>query len=470
MKQLPRILINDVDLLISELPYRKQYKQSLSNGCKYVLSLIQDKRITDKAYKNSDFVNLKEEYLRNILSVRHTTPVLDLLKDNDIIQCDYKRIFGKKSYAYRINKKYLESDFVSFKMPDIFKKRIKKYTDSIDVFDKKKDIIENIVNKTKHLPLYYDTLSADYLKLINFLKKIDINGTDAYQFVNGLFNKGKITDEQKYYYDLCIKKITDKDFFFEIDSKTGRVFTNITNLFKELRQFLRYDNKKLVEIDITCSQPLFLSIILKDFTKLYHSKGVVFDDITLFIKHTQKDIYKYIQKLYNHRLSEDKTRQVIKEMFIRFLFQSTQANYHTDFGKFFRKIMPNVFNIIINIKKHSELKKKHSSLALLLQRSEAEIIMNTALDFAKNGAPVWTVHDSIITTSEYTDKVIEILMGTFELYDIKPNLKVTVLNEKQVDQNQLTSELIAEYEKLFADLDAKLKRQKDPTLGLAYGS
>ncbi|RNI22609.1 hypothetical protein [Rufibacter latericius] len=62
----------------------------------------------------------------------------------------------------------------------------------------------------------------------------------------------------KYYSTLmAAERVADKDYFFKMDDKAGRVHTSLSNLKKELRNFLTYDGKRLVEVDIKNSQPFF---------------------------------------------------------------------------------------------------------------------------------------------------------------------------------------------------------------------
>ena len=58
-----------------------------------------------------------------------------------------------------------------------------------------------------------------------------------------------------------IKRIAEGDFF-SIPDRYGRFHSNLTNLKKTLRPFLRYRNSELVNLDIANSQPMVFCLLL----------------------------------------------------------------------------------------------------------------------------------------------------------------------------------------------------------------
>lgn len=61
---------------------------------------------------------------------------------------------------------------------------------------------------------------------------------------------------------LAAVRVSEQVYFFKADDKAGRVHTSLSNLKRELRNFLTYDGKRLVEIDVKNSQPFFSLAIL----------------------------------------------------------------------------------------------------------------------------------------------------------------------------------------------------------------
>ena len=65
-------------------------------------------------------------------------------------------------------------------------------------------------------------------------------------------------------YQIAVEHIQEREFWFTVDDY-GRVHTNVTNLPKALRHFLAVDGKRLVDVDVSESQPLFLGVAIARF-------------------------------------------------------------------------------------------------------------------------------------------------------------------------------------------------------------
>ncbi|MFN5850155.1 MAG: hypothetical protein ACK43K_16825, partial [Chitinophagales bacterium] len=61
-----------------------------------------------------------------------------------------------------------------------------------------------------------------------------------------------------------VHRIHKGDFQFTIDNNAGRLYTVLTQIKKELRQFIRYNGKKLVAVDIKNSQPYLSSVLFSE--------------------------------------------------------------------------------------------------------------------------------------------------------------------------------------------------------------
>lgn len=53
----------------------------------------------------------------------------------------------------------------------------------------------------------------------------------------------------------ALDKLHRQQFYYTVDKSVGRFHSNLTNLKKELRNHITYDNQPLVNIDIKNSQP-----------------------------------------------------------------------------------------------------------------------------------------------------------------------------------------------------------------------
>jgi hypothetical protein len=89
----------------------------------------------------------------------------------------------------------------------------------------------------------------------------------------------------------------------------------------------------------------------------------------------------------------------------------------------FKKTFPTVYKIISKIKK-----ERHATLAIILQRLESELFLQKCCKIIyeeRPDIPIFTLHDSIITTKEnieYVKSIIEKVL--LEHINAKPHLKV----------------------------------------------
>ena len=80
-----------------------------------------------------------------------------------------------------------------------------------------------------------------------------------------------------------LRWIRDKSWFYEFDERNRRFHSNVSNLVRELREYLRVGGSPLIEIDIKNSQPLFIGLVAKE-------AGVDCDDIFAFAKPTSTNL------------------------------------------------------------------------------------------------------------------------------------------------------------------------------------
>ena len=91
-------------------------------------------------------------------------------------------------------------------------------------------------------------------ELRRFVKALTIDEQAALTSVHG-------TPFQQAAQVAMIRRIKDGDFF-SIPDEYGRFHSNLTNLKKTLRPFLRYRDSELVNLDIANSQPMIFCLLL----------------------------------------------------------------------------------------------------------------------------------------------------------------------------------------------------------------
>lgn len=213
-------------------------------------------------------------------------------------------------------------------------------------------------------------------------------------------------------------RIINSDIFYSIDSTSGRFHSNITNMAKGLRPFLRINGEPLVNLDIKNSQPFLSTILLTDPGKIsYMTKIPAFALLLQTLKVSlSQDVKKYISlvasgQLYEYLMSEfskegltltrDETKvQVLRILFARNRMPQNETNRKA--RQIFKDRFPKVHRIFSKVRGSAKGDKftNFKRFAILLQRIESYLILDVILKRIYKELPgtiAVTVHDSIMT-------------------------------------------------------------------------
>tara|TARA_B100001059_G_C17796057_1_gene563099 strand:- start:417 stop:1856 length:1440 start_codon:yes stop_codon:yes gene_type:complete len=254
---------------------------------------------------------------------------------------------------------------------------------------------------------------------------------------------------------LPLQKLYRKEYSFYVDDTGYRLHTGLTQLKSELRNYLKYAGKTLCSIDITNSQP-YLAIALLDkeafirndihtyitnpnLTSLPSFPNMVVkiieenenkEDVLLFKELVSKgEFYEGFGKvLMDNGLIDKKTlneaRNEAKEIAFSSIYSPNRHIGSNEAIQLFKSQFPNVFEVFKLIKKGA---KCHNTLSIALQRFEAEVVLHKTcklISIERPEIPLFTIHDSIITTEENVEfvenKLSEVL---FQCIGFKPSLK-----------------------------------------------
>ena len=244
----------------------------------------------------------------------------------------------------------------------------------------------------------------------------------------------------------AVKRLASGDFYHKVDDNIGRFHSNLTGLKKELRNYITYDGKRLVNLDIKNSQPLLSGVLLKpkfyergEFfniwsiksldsllnNKLYilqHSIPSILNSIMLG-ESAESLIHKEFQEYLGITQSgnfyeaitpvlypgERKDRQDIKTDVYIIFFSKNKCGRRLKKNKMpFKKYFPTIYAIFNALKKHNQKVLSH-----ILQRIESHIVIEKAtrrIAEERPELPIFTIHDSIATTvgdEEYVESVLK---------------------------------------------------------------
>jgi hypothetical protein len=443
-----------IDSLVENNP--PNIKNFHKDKLKYIISLLYSIPVRLKDYDfelNNGFIPMNSEVLKR--RVREYNNYLDYLCNQGILEKrqNIKYLAGKYSSAYRFKTEYnTEPTRKSITWKRLIKAICKNVTKEEFLF------VDSTERNLEYLEKWWnDNIQFDYQGAKKWLKKL--------YFKEKL--EGKKFCKRKYYIRLLVvKKFKSRDYILHQDSTSGRSHNLLTQLKSELRQFIKYKDKSLVAVDITNSQP-FLSLALlnkksfegnyiTDKIELYNPNSKIKSSIMQALSDdsfvNKEDIQKYyqlvkeglfyemfgellVEKKLIEKSSPEEIRKKAKKIMFASLFghnnekceikdkKTGKSHYIPNEGMIlFKQTFPTVFEIFRTIKVG-----KHNALACILQNLEAELVLHRACKIISEEnpqIPIYTLHDSIITTEENAKYVKRVLSQVLmEAIGIAPQIK-----------------------------------------------
>lgn len=427
-----------------------------------------------------------------ISSTRVTNSIKDFaaytkyLIATEVICCDYLAIEGKKCYHYKWASPYAEALFHLIKVPC-------KYADDVAKYEKEStDFVEYPYLfhwYSTHL-LAIDPRATHYAWLEKGDKEADAT--------RKLWSKSKTTGayiHPKVQYQAItrnIGKLQHARYEAHIDENIHRLHSTLTNLKKEFRNFLTYNQEPLKAIDITNCQPYIATLILKkefwqqnsplplSLSSLPNNiQSLITADLSImigtFLEQTPQEKFEGYIGIAKSGLVYEGLRDKVIELFPDLSYSRDQAKilmfyilFSSNKGQsndpqlrqmkkaFAKEMFPEVaelFKMIKhNFKEIKNLEKQHSRLSCLLQSIESYIMLHRCCKriWEERGGevPIFTIHDSIATTPQYIDYVREVVMEEFEYcIGIAPKLETEQWEVGKLNQELLKKAQAEVYQK-----------------------
>ncbi|NOZ35657.1 MAG: hypothetical protein GXO80_10215 [Chlorobi bacterium] len=419
---LPTCFVSDLKAYLKEHPPNFNYSEVYFY---YIIYYLSYKMLTVK--ENNAFIDINMQFFKSA-TVSNIDKYIIILKNGYFLETDKFYLKGKKSIGYKINEKYTNVDEIT----EI------KILPKMNLYKKMQ---KRIINKKAHYsrsPFYLQEMRKEFFDLELDYKK-------AFQFITD--NKENYKNALIHY--AAIQNLQDKRLRYFFKSKSNnRLNTNITSLWKELRQFFKGD---YVSIDLANSQPFFLSILINTIINYdnIHSTGIMYDmildksfktfgiislkkisklnqkskksnlvNLSLLIETTKNGLfYEYLQEVI-----KDKTRDEIKK--ITFEIYYSQNSSYIKNKLLFKKAFPYILEVVEILKR-----KNYKSLSIFMQQIESYIFIDCiAKKLVEAQIIPLTIHDSIIIKKQHHKKVLEIMKQVFsEQIGIIPTFKTETL-------------------------------------------
>lgn len=422
-----------------------------------VHSIIMEKATHDDEHlknlgKKDGFVPLHSKVLEQKMPV-YRKP-LDFLLSSAVIECDDQYIPDYVSKGYRLQHPYKGSKVNRVQVKDfVFKRKIRE--------DKIFTPSNTARRKYPYLIKWFRTnkLQIDETATIKWINEVEAQQMDI---INNSTCSSTIRQEEKTKlvercagYKILVTRLAEHDYFCHIDETGNRLHTNLTNLPKGLRKYLKYDSENLVSIDIKNSQP-YMSMLLfnKTFWQSYNrtdiptlkylSKEVYgsikgndsnLHTIIMFVDSSktltcidfQKQeffknvihgtLYEYLQSVFENEChlnlgnTDAEKRNRVKKIVLTLLFDAEWKAYNRKQDspmQVFHQKFPSIARVFAYVKKDN-----HRNLAIILQRIESFLLLEQVcgrISKERPDVPLFTIHDNIVTTvgnETYVQSIME---------------------------------------------------------------
>lgn len=455
----------------------------------YILGLLSSIPARNKDLIREDgFVPINAERLNKRMTDYRF--YLDYLIDTGVLECDPNCKPKAYSRGYKWTETYNNS-----------KPKIRYYRKAFDKKGNLKKVDPIYVKKDKSTSKDENTLrNYPYLAYWYDQKKINIDHEKAEQYADLLLNKkielgedswdlNKDTGKKKHPNDQYrailhnLHALKIHDFKAQIDNNVHRLHSVLTNMQKDYRSFLTYDNQPLIAIDISNSQPYLACLLFNpefwsENSKLpinLHSLPNNIKQPFLYRKSNRESLsimmgnllqglqpntfneyksivasgqmYETIVKWVKDEKKIEINRGIAKVAMFQILFSNNWNNPEDEnywLTTYYKEKFPTVMQVFRKIKTTiAGLKeeKPYARLACLLQAIESEIILHRCCKriWAETDrqVPVFTIHDSIATTVGNEGYIFNIMMDELaKCIGIEPKLKPEYWNYESKDLDQ----------------------------------
>lgn len=340
---------------------------------------------------------------------------LDYLISNEIIEESRHYIPGEKSGGIK---------FCSAYQSELKPVEITKHTLMKSICYKRSNVNDEKTAETHFLRKWFNS------KLT-----VDVEGAKAFlsELKEREIAEGSASAQQAYNCRLLpLLEINAKEFSFAIDNTGYRLHTNLTRTMKDLRKHLKYDGQTLYSVDIVNSQPFLARPLFSQnyfnrndiASKIINQRLLTTSNFPIMVVNIleevkdQPDVKDYLKSvtkgnfyerfaelliengLFQGDVKDASVRDKVKEITFSVLYSPNTAIGHNPNIRVFAGIFPGVFKMIKKVKYGNQ----HNSYSILLQRLESELILDKVCKRINNAfpnIPIFTIHDSIVTTKEY---------------------------------------------------------------------
>lgn len=460
VKYLPTKLVSE----LNNLTYPDKMTTEMCYVISYVIFRSLSTNQTEAGEDGEEYVEISKTMFVNAIGDKKLNKkslylsVLEFLEENKIISIIANSFAGVRCNSYKLTDSLYDGTLTKVIISDEYlKKQTKKIID-----ESKKD------NDKRKVKMTYSNDSWEWIKSMRY------DSVKALDYLETIYSKkvpykGKILSEKtKSFLTLKINLLemgnSDSRYrTMSISQTNGRVMTDISDLRKDFRQFIKGDD--LVILDIPNSQPLLLNVLMDyildplSYPTLEKFLGFIFDrslsykksrvtkdtyinalkGITIS-KHKQLEefrkvtddgkFYEYFQDWYwrndydKYEANELYVRDNMKKVAFQMFYMDWTSRDLNAVFPYVNKFVDSIKKVFVEISNTLEIKAKKCRLfAVSMQAIESLLwvqSIQTLLDEKK--IKYYGIHDSVMVERADKDRVLSIIKKVYNDYKINPDI------------------------------------------------
>ena len=396
-------------------------EQQFADGIAYFLHSVMMGRIHDCRFRKgrrNGFVPLKSDYMRSIVGRHNWSLVRRLGMTHRFVECDEAFRPGIHSKGYRVLPPH---DAVPWERRELDDASLSR---RLNTWRRKRHeaVWEEIRAGKASVPTNVCEFLLDRLQRLQLLDDAPL---DRFAPEVGI----------------AADMIRRGDWFFHPDPY-GRIHTNLTNLKRELRPFLRADGVVVLQnLDIANSQPLFVGLLAKATRQPEEGgegeerkeegsrrRGLYVGQTDIAEVTIPRDVLQYLElceigglyqfvhdRLDNQRSFTETKKRVLATLYD--LDSHRNAIYRILGGHF-----PSLMEFIRQAKRDN-----HKHFARLAQRTESDFMFGQVVPRLMREQPdmfVGTIHDSVLAPALEAEYVRGVMMSEFGRLGVTPRVRI----------------------------------------------
>lgn len=372
------------------------------------------------------FIKINVETIRKSMTslARDHTKLIKLMVDNNFIECDKSFSKGNFSQGYRFGPKMINlkwekpnyQEFLKFiapktghkkvfqRLPERFSLKLTHWSGAVTEWIR--EVCELAENEGQNLRVNYPD---------NFDEMVDEVAARKYNKYLKEHPNEPFPLELHHFaanHRLNLDRIAQLEFsaYIQEGGFSHRLFSEITSLPTEYRKLVTNKDQEFFNVDLRCAQCCFLAAFYDSSEDDQKEKA----EFIAAMQNKEKDLYSLLAETVN--LSRADAKEKIFTIFFGPNYMQT--------GKIclaFKKLFP-----ILSQKLYTAKLEDYTNVARIMQRTECEIIIrDSLLPLLREKIPVFSIHDSLMTTKEFIPKVQSYIEAAFEAkMGFKPILKI----------------------------------------------